>query len=308
MFRRGIMAGDGIPSEFRQRMNRLTANQPENLRLARTILASRLLYLFAIDPDWTRDGLLPRFDWQRSEDEATAMWRAYAWGARINVELWGELSPFLYNAFTPARRERLGESSEALAGFLMVAGVEFPEAVVPTDLSRRVIRAMDARDRVAAVAWLSRYLAGPSINNEKAPPGTEQAGRPDRIWTERVLPWLRRVWPRDADLVTPGTSEHFALLAIATQNSFPAAVEFLLPYVNSAEPWGYVVHAALQSRHPTDHPEAVLRLLRKIVTWEQGIYGSDLRAVLDQVAAASPGLRQHADYQFLDLPMRAAGH
>jgi hypothetical protein len=101
IFRRGLKAGAGLPDIFRQRLDRITANGPDNLRLARTILASRLPYLFAVDPAWTRARLLPGFNWQRSEEEATALWRGYGWSARIDAELWGELSPHLYDAFTP---------------------------------------------------------------------------------------------------------------------------------------------------------------------------------------------------------------
>jgi hypothetical protein len=307
MFKRGLKAGAGLPEVFKVRLNRLATDQPDSLRLARVILASRLLYLFAIDPAWTRERLLPGFDWQRSEDEATALWDGYGWGARINAELWAELSFPLYDAFTPERTARLGRTSGTLASLLMVAGVEFPVAVVPTDRSRRAIRAMSAGDREAAASWLYSFLAGPPPTDQKAPPGAERAGRADRIWAERVLPWVRRVWPRDADLVTPGTSDQFALLAIATDDQFPEAVGFLLPYMTGSDSWGYIVHNVLRSRHPTDHPEAVLQLLGKVVVLGGLLFTNDLRAVLDRIAAAQPKLRQNSAYRTFDASLRAAG-
>lgn len=307
MFRRGLKAGEGIPTTFRQHLDQLTAEEPHVLRLARTILASRLLYLFAVDPVWVRTRILPHFDWQHSEEDAAALWRAYGWGARINTELWIELAPFFYDAFTPARRERLGRTSETLASLLMVAGVEFPDSTVPTDRSRRAIRAMDARDREKAVSWIRNYLARAGTGDEDAPIGAEQPRRADRMWAERVLPWIRRAWPRDANLVTPGTSEQFALLAITTHDEFPAAVGFLLPYINGSENWGPVVHNILRSEHPTDHPEAVLRLLGKLVVLDGTLFTNNLRMVLDQVAAADPLLRQDVVYRSLDTALRAVG-
>jgi hypothetical protein len=50
--------------------------------------------------------------------------------------------------------------------------------------------------------------------------------------------------------VTPGTSEQFALLAIAADDHFPEAVDFLLPYMTGSDRWGYAVHNVLRSRHP----------------------------------------------------------
>jgi hypothetical protein len=305
MFRRGLKANAKFPEMFATRLDRLSADNPDNLRLARTILASRLLYLFAVDPTWTRSRLVPGFDWQSSEEEATALWRGYGWSARINPELWGELSPHLYDAFTPERTERLGDASETLASLLMVAGVEFPEIDVPTDKSRRALRMMAAADREAAASWLYRFLAGPPVDEHGAPIGVEQVRRVDRLWAERILPWLRRVWPREASFVSPQVSEQFALLAIATDQMLAEAVDFLLPYMTGTDRWGYTVRNMLRSRHPTDHPKAVLRLLGKIVLPSGPFYTSDLRAVLDRIVTADPELLQDAVYKAFDVALRA---
>lgn len=305
LFRRGLKANAKFPEIFATRLDRLSADRPDNLRLARTILASRLLYLFAVDPTWTRARLMPGFDWQRSEEEATALWRGYGWSARINPELWGELSPHLYDAFTPERTERLGRTTETLASLLMVAGVEFPGIDVPTDKSRRALRMMAAADREAAASWLCRFLAGPPVDEQDVPIGAEQVRRVDRLWTERILPWLRRVWPREANLVSPRVSEQFALLAIATNEVFTEAVDFLLPYMTGTDRWGYAVRNMLRSRHPTDHPKAVLRLLGKIILPGGPFFTTDLRAVLDRIVAADPELLQDAAYKRFDTALRA---
>jgi hypothetical protein len=305
--RQGLKAAQGIPAAFKARLDRLTTDQSGNSRLARTILASRLLYLFAVDPAWTRARLLPCFDWIRSEDEATAAWRGYGWGARINADLWSELSPQLYEAFTRERRERLGRTSETLASLLMVAGVEFPATEVSTERSRRAIRAMSPRDRAVAASWLCNFLTGPGISDQAAPVGAEHAGRADEMWTDRVLPWLRRVWPHDATLVTPETSEQFALLAIATQDTFPEAVDVLLPYMVGTDHWGMIVHNLLQSRHPDNHPQAVLLLLRRIVLLTGPFFADNLRTVLDRVIVAESGLRQNPTFRAFDTSLRANG-
>ena len=74
LFAYRLRGGDGVPSDQRERLNRLLGvGQPQH-RLARVIAASRLPYLFAVDPDWARATLLPCMSWD-DEEEATALAR-----------------------------------------------------------------------------------------------------------------------------------------------------------------------------------------------------------------------------------------
>ena len=307
MFRRGLKAGEGFPADFQDRLEKLVEAQPVQLRLARVILASRLVYLFAVDPAWAAAVLIPYSDWRQSEDEAIAFWLGYCWNGRINADLWSAFVDFFFDAFTPARIARLGSSSDTLASLLMVVGVELPAELVSSDRARTAIRAMTEGNREAAVSWLYRYLAGPHVEGQSADAAVEQASRADRLWIERVLPWLRRAWPRDADLVTPGMAEQFALVAVATDRSFPTAVDTLATYMTLSERWDFVVSSLLQSTHPENWPEATLKLLGKIVAIQGRLFTDKLRDLLARVIQGRPDLRQNVTYRTLDARLRAAG-
>lgn len=105
------------------------------------IAASRLSYLYAVDPDWTRVHLLPQFDW-RDEVEATAAWQGFGWQPRIDERLWQALKPHFLASFTPERLQGLGTAGTQLAAMLMLVGVEFGLDELPRDAARNAIRAM----------------------------------------------------------------------------------------------------------------------------------------------------------------------
>jgi hypothetical protein len=162
--------------------------------------------------------------------------------------------------------------------------------------------------RGAAVFWLYSYLAGPK-SQERQPEAAEveRAARADRLWRERVAPWLKRVWPRDRNLIETRTSKAFALLAIATEDAFVDAVAMLRPFMGKTQDWGYAIGNLRTSAHPNRWPRSSLDLIDSLVTLQGSLFADDLRAVLDRIAAAEPNLRRDATFRSLDDALRAAG-
>jgi len=305
IFSYDLKANQGFPEEFRGLFDPLTNDQTESGRIARTILVSRLLYLFAIDPEWVRLRILPYFDWNRSENEALALWQGFSSAVHINLELWEELSQFFYQAFTAPRLELLGNASRIFASLLMSVGIEMSQTLVPTEPSRQAIRAMEVCDRDAALNWLFLMLVGLSSNDESSPSEADQNARAARVWRDRVYPWLNRIWPRDIELIVPETSEKFALLAVAAGDAFPEAVDFVSHHMCKFEHWDRLVHNFLESSHPEQYPDFVLRLLGNItVTMSIGRL-QNLRHLLERIATVDPVLcNANMTYRLLDDELR----
>ncbi|MEC3947636.1 hypothetical protein [Sphingobium sp. HWE2-09] len=87
LFARSLKVASKIPGDLRDRAERLMTPGSAIHRPARVIAASRLSYLFAVDPDWTKAWLIPSFDWAASEGEASAVWQGYTWQPRIDEKL-----------------------------------------------------------------------------------------------------------------------------------------------------------------------------------------------------------------------------
>ena len=305
LFARRLTVGAGLPEDLRPRLNILVARDIATHRPSRVVVASRLSYLYAVDPAWARVHLVPNFDWATDEEEALAAWQGYAWQPRIDEKLWQALKPHFMGIFTPARLNRIGDMGRSLAQLLMLIGVEFGLEEVARDDARNAIRAMPEDLRSDALSWVASYLE--AANAESGP--TDARERParnsDRLWTEKVRPWLERVWPPDPGLRSPSTSEQFAMIAIATQRSFPDSVDRLVPHMVTANGF-YALHQLRESSHPDDHPREVIRLIDALIDPNQARFGDDdLTAIVERARRADPDIVNLAAFRIWSDRVRA---
>jgi hypothetical protein len=298
LFAYRLRGGDGVPPDQCERLNRLLGvGQPQH-RLARVIAASRLPYLFAVDPDWTRATLLPCMSWD-DEEEATALWQGFAWAPRVGPELWAEIrSPFL-DAFTPERLRRFGDLGRNMAQLLMLAGIVFSSADIPVDRAGAAVKAMTGSMRENAIWWTCHYLEGGGD-----PEDEPRADRADVLWRDRVKPWLGRVWPHELDYRSPGLSDRFATLAAATNEEFPDAVGFLSPFLVKSDAL-LALHRLNETSHPDRHPVETLQLLNAVLDLNAFWIPDNVRGILDRIAKAQPDLKEDPIFRrFTDRLLR----
>lgn len=282
LFSRRMRVGDGMPAEVRERFSTLLSPAELSHRPARVVAASRLSYLFAIDPEWTRAMLLPNFSWD-NEDEAISAWQGFAWQPRIDPMLWEELKPNFLPMFSPARLERIGTSGHPLAQMLVLVAIEFGAGELPRDQVREAIRAMDAEMRAEALSWIVSYMHQRQADNG-------DAQNPDQLWTERVSPWLRRHWPLDPQIRSNQVSSQLASIAIATKEQFPNAVQQILQLLVKSNA-DMVLEDLSRSNHPGTHPAASLDLIEAMLDPDSYWYTDDtLSRILDRIREADRGL------------------
>jgi hypothetical protein len=306
LFARKLDAGARIPPDLRQRLDALVAPASRSHRLARVIAASRLSYLFAVDPDWAQANLLPNFDWELNEEEALAMWQGYAWQPRLDRKLWHELNRYFLPVFTSAHLRALGESSRSLAQMLVLVGIEFEHDELHRDEARNAVRAMSDELRSHALAWIVSILEqpeAPEVQRDRAP-SESPTSNADALWTRKIALWLATVWPPEPALRTQATAEQFALIAITTRDRFPEAVAALAPYMVPSEAF-HVVNRLAESAHPDKHPEATLALVDAVVESNIGWVDSELREILDRIQIARPQVAQRARFRVWDDRLRA---
>ena len=287
LFARRPKVGEGLPKDLVERATRLMSPRLESHRLARVIGASRISYLYAIDPNWTRETLIPCFGWG-DEDEAIAMWQGYAWQARIDPQLWAALKPCFLPLFRSDRLGRLGSWGRNIAQTLMLVGIAFGGEELKRDEVRDAIRAMPDRMQTEAAWWISSYMAAGTDDERDDEEPIE--GAPDRRWTHKIWPWLKRVWPHEKDLRIPEVAEQFALAAIATEAEFPNAVDNVINYAARSHAH-QLIDALRRSSHPDIHPRAALKLLDALVERDQVIlFQQDLADIVRRIGTAAPEL------------------
>ncbi|MCA2410536.1 hypothetical protein GYN07_03605 [Rhizobium leguminosarum bv. viciae 248] len=285
LFSQKRQVGEGIPNDLAVRADRLMAPGSPGHRPARVVGASRISYLYAIDPDWTGRTLVPCFDWS-NEEESVAVWQGYAWQARIDPQLWPILKPHFLPLFQTDRLERMGQFGQSIAQTLMLVGVAFDPEELKRDEVRNAIRAMPSSLRENAAAWIAGYMMADASDVEEDEEPID--GSPDTKWRQRIAPWLKRVWPAEQKLRAEGVAEQFALAAIATSEAFPEAVAIISEHAVKTK-GSRVVRHLQRSAHPDRHPAAALELLDKFVDRHQQIYFDKEEVDILQRIKASDG-------------------
>lgn len=298
LFSRRLLVGAGIPTDLIGRLNTLLSPEELSHRPARVIAASRLSYLFAVDPDWSHTQLLPSFDWMRDEEEAVAAWQGFSWQPRFDPLLWQAIKHSFLASFTADRIARLGlQSAGAMAQLLAVVVVELGTTELPRSMGRAALAVLGPQERSEALSWIAAHMQRPTEN--------EDSRSADSIWHDNVSPWLRRSWPLGPDARSASESQHLAEIAIATQAHFESAVHQIVPFVvpsGAALPLEQLINTS----HPEQYPAATLDLVTAILDQSHLIFVRDeLRAILDRIENRHPSMVEDHRYRHWNEQLRA---
>jgi len=251
----GGPVGGKIPDSLRVRLDKLISAPGEFGQLVRVRLAKDVSFLFERAPEWTKEKIVPLFDW--SSPDAAAAWSARKYANYIG-------SPVLFGLTKHPFLELFGRadiSDEDLRVFgewlavIMIAN--------QSDGAGYPITQTEARSalRQAGVRIL------PSVGHRLAVE-MESAGSDEKItrWGEVVGPVFRAMWPLDVELQTSTTTFKLVQILLATGPAFPEAVEVIIPFIRPDDP-----------QHPTS--------IHSISTANDDLYSASPDRMLDLVAA-----------------------
>ena len=110
----------GIPSHLRRYFNFIKLENEPSAILARTRLASNLMYLFRVDHAWTREALLGRMDLTKETFEAS-LWEGYLWSPRLYADLLVVLKPLFLTVLDNLEKIPVRVRENAVQLFTIVA-------------------------------------------------------------------------------------------------------------------------------------------------------------------------------------------
>ncbi|MYK31271.1 MAG: hypothetical protein F4051_05985, partial [Boseongicola sp. SB0670_bin_30] len=276
-------AESGIPASVRSSFD--TISEDPCGKPGRVVLAEQLPYLFEIDGDWAAERLIARLSPAMS-DEAADLWSAYA---RSN----NGPSRALLIAFKEQLLEILQERTcegvwfgKLLRLFISVcldSPAEFSGAEI-----RLVMQALPEEG-------LKTVLKDMKIRLKSKAPDQGQ------FWRESVYPWLLEYWPEATDKNTAGTSEVILEMMAECGDAFPEAADWSLEFLRPLESQELLASLANPGRfefaasgHATQHPEATIRVLAKVLQVHagllQGIERTAFRKMLDALVLAQPDM------------------
>jgi hypothetical protein len=281
----------GLPDRLKRVFTRLCDVTCAKFASGRVLLAAHVIALFRVDPVWTQATVLPLFDWQRSVEEARAAWEGFLWSPRLYRPLMERLKgPFLDAA---RHYDMLGKHDGQYAALLTFAALD-PNDVFTTSELANATRALPVDGLHECAQALVRSL--------------ESAGeqRAD-FWTNRVAPYLRRVWPNTRDRVSPTLAESLGRLCVAAQGQFPEAVALLRGWLSPPNHPDYVMHMLAASGLCTKFPSDALGFLDLVIPNRVQWLPRELRACLDEIGAADARLLDDARHRRLLEVVRQHG-
>ena len=272
--------GAGLPSPVLPYFNAIAVD-PDG-HLGRVMLATRLHYLFSIDPDWTREYLIARLSPGRTE-KATDLWSAYGWSPTVGPDLLLAFKePFLEVLCTDPGDI---QGRKNLIGLFITICHVAPRELTPKEI-HGVVQAMSEEALVTVLDCLTQRLRG------------EPAER-GQIWQGKIRPWLQDYWPPAEVRNTARTSGWMLAMLAECGDAFPDAAEWSLPYLQPLE--GHDLYHLGQNGHAKQHPDWMLQVLDRVAVADiLPVHQRPiLRTILDTMKVAKPDLTADRPFQRL---------
>ncbi|WP_213978896.1 SIR2 family protein [Sphingomonas sp. dw_22] len=247
--KRDRIVGGGFPDQWTTRADQLLALPGDRRRHALVMLGAHYNWFFNVDPAWTERALLPSIN--ADDADGDALWDGIFWSARMpSHALFERIKPGLLARAKAGETRR--KNNEVIASMLLggwggdAAAAEPERLLTDTELREVLIHADD--ELRGQFLW---HLGHWSNNTQTR-------------WPERLVPFLRTVWPKQRALKNPSVSARLVDLALGSGNQMPAVVSVILPRLVPARSTSMhmVLATSNATPHPAhEHPAALLDLL-----------------------------------------------
>lgn len=282
-YRQDLKNAKGLDLKIKSIFTDLCDTQVERFKHGRILLAAHAIALFQVDEEWARTYLLSLFDWQRSEIEARVAWEGFLWSPRLyRPLLLAFKQPLLQTA---AHYGQLGKHAEQYAAFLTFAALDPGDTFTAQELAGAT-RALPAEGLRSAAQAMVGALEG----------AREQRSE---YWHNRLLPYLRNIWPKSLDLATPDISESLGRLCIAAGKAFPDAMRELQYWLKPVQHSHFLVHLIHEANLCGQFPADSLAFLDLIIGADAQWLSKELKQCLDDIGNTEPQLVH--DRRFLRL-------
>lgn len=254
-YRREPKINQGLLPELEEILISVCQNKTKELRAGRFIIGQNSVSLFMVDGAWSREHIIPMFFLEGTDEDAIAVWSGFFWSFRA-------YRPFLKEIKSPllAVSEHCAEFGELVDKYgelLCLLALEYEGLFTSKEL-RQATNNLPERALVANLQFLRRSLDG-------------AAEKVNEFWTNRVLPYLKMIWPKDERIRINDMAEQFAHICISAKDKFDDAVELLRYWLVPIEYPGHLIDRLADSGLCVRFPEKALLFL-SLITPEEATF------------------------------------
>lgn len=265
----------GIAPEHKQFLESILNGCSYSAELGRTVLASRLHFLFSLDEEWALASVLPLLDWASDSKRALQAWHGFLPWGRWTHSLLPHLLPYYESAF-PAVHSEFGTFRRNFCEHL--AGIACLSTINPLQHGwlGRFLVAAGLEQRIMWAAAIGGVL------------GQMEEPGPRVAWEN----WIQAYWQnRIEGLPVPldsGEVGEMVEWSIPLQSVFPAAVAKICASPNASMTRSSLFYRLPKSEIPALHPAPVAKLVLHLLrTAEYQYYDVDSVVEVTEKVAAS---------------------
>ena len=203
-------AGQGLPLGIRDRLTQLVSGSSRLAVHARLVCMPPLHALYAVDPDWTKQNLLPHLTWnnQPTDMETSALWSAQLGYGRWSLDLMAAIKRDFLIALE--KREILDHEDYRSACWRFAAlGIDRPSFLTNAE-TRDGFHSMGAEGASFVLGLFETRL--------------RQSEQPADQWREMIAPWLRAHWPPQEAFRRTAVFSAAAEMLLETREAFAEAL------------------------------------------------------------------------------------
>ena len=216
--------GSLFPDSIKARIELLFSASGDGGDHAVAVTMQRLNWLMHVDPEWTKDVLVPMLGFDHPASEP-------AWSGFLNQDqpplpaLTVLVKPLLLDLHSSIDRfgwdEELSEISSQWLGWMRIFRPDQPDGLTKREM-RSVLRSLTEDARNHFIHWLGR-----------------EGQRNDEGWMKLVVPFIEEAWPKELKFRTSSSTRYWLGLLEDTGDSFPAVYSAVKAFLVPVEPDGY---------------------------------------------------------------------
>ncbi len=242
------------------------------------MLAKNLIPLFRVDSEWTKQNLLPFFDWNKPS-EAQLVWQGYLASESCNPSLLDDIEAFFLK--TAKHYGLLSDWKEIYIELLILYSMESPHIFNENNL-KEAFNNLPERGLHDTLAQLKRKLEN-------------KGDKHIEYWDNRIKPFFEKYWPQNKEYITPEIAMEIGQLYISSEKKFSKAFQLLERFFTEKYCVQLFDHRIYRLSEKNikicdDFPKEALEFLNIIIPKNSNVYGRKLKVCLDRIETAYPEL------------------